>query len=111
MRRYAAGATLAELAEAFDVSSHIIWRRVVEAGVERRPTGRRRTHADAEVIVRRYRDGASIVQLARERGMDRKAVHRMLVEAGVEIESRRRRSLPEGGRLPAFDGTTDLPTE
>lgn len=93
VKRYKAGETIAELADAFEVSIQVIHRRLTEAGVERRPQGRHRPRADSRAIVRRYTAGASILQLAREHGIDRKAVRQILVDAGVRIVSNRRRSI------------------
>ena len=79
--RYAAGETVAELADAFGVVKATIRARLREAAITMRPAHTRRKVLPMEDIIARHDMGESLGALAAAYGVSKSVIHRRLREA------------------------------
>ena len=92
---YRDGASVDALAARFGVSNSPVRRILIDAGVERRPTGRQPAgghRPDLREIADGYAAGESVSSLARLHDCNPKTMRRWLADAGVKVDPYRRRS-------------------
>jgi lambda repressor-like predicted transcriptional regulator len=81
VERYAAGATVYELATEFNVHRHTVATRLQQQGVQLRLASP--TPADVDEMVRLYESGLSLMRVAHKTGLSAETVRRNVLDRGV----------------------------
>lgn len=86
---YRSGDSYSEVAKKLGVSASFVRKRLVEHGVELRPSSHYRRHVlDTQRVVRRYLSGESEKAVAGSLGVSRQVIRRVLLESGITPRNR-----------------------
>jgi transposase-like protein len=88
--QYAAGASIAQIADYFGCSESVVRDRLRRGGVAFRPRGRAPFVDVPADVLTRYAPGADLAALARSTGVARSTLRRALVRAGLFAAAHRR---------------------
>ncbi len=97
--RYRHGATVAELAIAYAVSTSTVYRTLAAAGVPMRRSGPARTPIPVAEAARLYAAGQTLRQLAQRYGVGEQVIYDRLTEAGVPLRRKTDRKLVDPALL------------